>query len=214
MWDKIKRKQNKKKFNLYRIGKHVTIRCQLETTKGNTIDDFSILEGGAISIGKYSTISSNCVLRGPIEIGSYSQIGPHVGIFTRNHPYKSLSIYVSRALFNGKRKLLQKADEAKVVIGNDVWIGAGVTILKGVKIGDGAIIASGAVVHKDVPAYSIYGGVPAKLIGMRFEEKIIDELKNVKWWRWSDEKIESAIQIFLKPKIELKDIIELKKIEN
>ena len=52
----------------------------------------------------------------------------------------------------------------KIIIGNDVYIGYGSTVLGGVTIGDGAIIAAGSVVTKDVPPYTIYGGVPAKFI--------------------------------------------------
>ncbi|MEO1486680.1 MAG: CatB-related O-acetyltransferase, partial [Bacteroidota bacterium] len=69
-----------------------------------------------------------------------------------------------------------------IEIGNDVWIGAQVTILDGVKIGDGAIIASGALVNRDVPPYSIWGGVPAKEIKKRFDEHVIERLLAIKWW--------------------------------
>lgn len=70
----------------------------------------------------------------------------------------------------------------KVVIGNDVWIGAYAKIVEGVRIGDGAVIAAGAVVTKDVPPYAIVGGVPAKIIKYRFEEKQIKQLLELKWW--------------------------------
>lgn len=66
-------------------------------------------------------------------------------------------------------------DDKDVVIEDDVWVGTNVTILKGVTLGRGCIIAAGAVVTKSVPPYVIYGGVPAKLIGLRF--KNIDEVK-------------------------------------
>lgn len=77
-----------------------------------------------------------------------------------------------------------------VVIGNDVWIGAGVIILPGVHIGDGAIIAAGAVVNKDVEAYTIVGGVPAKFIKKRFDKEMIVRFLEIKWWDWDIEKIE------------------------
>lgn len=74
-----------------------------------------------------------------------------------------------------------------IEIGNDVWIGDNVTIKNGVKIGDGAVIGACALVTKDIPPYAIVGGVPAKIIKYRFEEKIINELLELKWWNFNDE---------------------------
>lgn len=78
-----------------------------------------------------------------------------------------------------------------------MWIGYEAVIMAGVTIGDGAVIASRAVVTKDVPPYSIVGGVPAKIIRRRFDVETIDKLLNLKWWDWPVEKIKrnlSAIQ--------------------
>lgn len=84
-------------------------------------------------------------------------------------------------------------NKGNIVIGNDVWIGYKAIILAGVKIGDGAIIDTGTLVTKDVPAYSIIGGVPAKIIRMRFAEDIINELKILEWWDWPKQKIAQNI---------------------
>lgn len=73
------------------------------------------------------------------------------------------------------------------VIGNDVWIGYGATILNGITVGDGAIIGAGSVVTKDVAAYSIVGGVPAKVIRYRFNRQIIERLLQIAWWNYSPE---------------------------
>jgi virginiamycin A acetyltransferase len=81
------------------------------------------------------------------------------------------------------------------VIGNDVWIGQNVTILPGVHVGDGAIIAANAVVAKDVPAYHIAGGNPAKVIKKRFADDLIDHLLKIKWWDWPAEKIFANLEI-------------------
>lgn len=75
------------------------------------------------------------------------------------------------------------------IIGNDVWTGWNSVIMPGVKIGDGAVIASCSVVTKDVPAYAIVGGNPARIIRQRFEDKIIEALLEIQWWNWDVGKI-------------------------
>lgn len=80
------------------------------------------------------------------------------------------------------------------MIGNDVWIGYDAIIMPGVKIGDGAIIGTRAVVTKDIPPYTIVGGVPAKPIRKRFDDKTIEKLLSIKWWNWDKEKIKQNIQ--------------------
>lgn len=81
------------------------------------------------------------------------------------------------------------------VVGNDVWIGAEAVIMPGVKIGDGAVISTRAVVTKDVPPYTIVGGVPAKIIKPRFSEEEIVKLLEMKWWNWPEEKIIENMRI-------------------
>lgn len=76
-----------------------------------------------------------------------------------------------------------------IIIENDVWIGAKSTIMSGVKISNGAVVGAGSVVTKDVPPYAIVAGNPAKIIKMRFSDKQIEELLNISWWDWSEEKI-------------------------
>jgi virginiamycin A acetyltransferase len=79
--------------------------------------------------------------------------------------------------------------KGNTVIGNDVWIGHRATIMPGVTVGDGAIIATNATVTKDVPAYAVVGGNPAKVIKMRFPEAEITRLLELQWWDWPLEKI-------------------------
>ena len=84
-------------------------------------------------------------------------------------------------------------NKGDIVIGNDVWIGFEAVILSGVTIGDGAIIGTRAVVTKDVPPYTIAGGVPAKPIRKRFSDDVISELLKLQWWKWSENRIKKNI---------------------
>ena len=81
-----------------------------------------------------------------------------------------------------------------IVIGNDVWIGYEAVIMAGVTIGDGAIIGARAVVTKDVPPYTIVGGVPARDIRRRFSDDVIARLLELKWWDWPAEQIQRNIK--------------------
>lgn len=115
-----------------------------------------------------------------------------------NHRQSALSTYTF-PLFYEEWKLDKDHvtsawdNKGDIVIGNDVWIGYEATILSGVTIGEGAIIGAKAVVTKDVPAYSVVGGVPAKEIKRRFDANTIQKLQQIKWWDWSYEKIQCAI---------------------
>ena len=84
-------------------------------------------------------------------------------------------------------------NKGNIVIGNEVWIGYDAVIMAGVTIGDGAIIGTRAVVTKDVEPYSIVGGVPAKEIRKRFSPEVIKKLREIQWWNWPIEKIQSSI---------------------
>ena len=116
-----------------------------------------------------------------------------------NHTLTSLSTYTFPLFFEEwelEKKNVAKAwdNKGNIIIGNDVWIGYDAIILSGVTIGDGAIIGARAVVTKDVPPYTIVGGVPAKAIRKRFDEKTIKSLLSLKWWDWPEERIAANIQ--------------------
>lgn len=116
-----------------------------------------------------------------------------------NHTLSSLSTYPFPIFFDewglDYRNIANAWDnKGNIVVGNDVWIGYEAIILSGVTIGDGAIIGTRAVVTKDVPPYTIVGGVPAKQIRKRFSEETINSLLKMKWWDWSKEKIAENIK--------------------
>ena len=111
-----------------------------------------------------------------------------------NHTLASLSTYPFPLFFeewelDKKNVAVSWDNKGDIIIGNDVWIGYEAVILAGVKIGDGAIIGTRAVVTKDVPPYTIVGGVPAKPIKKRFDEDVISDLLCIKWWDKKKEKI-------------------------
>ena len=142
------------------------------------------------SMGDYSYIVND----GDViytTIGKFCSIAAQVRINPGNHPMwrasQSHFTYRASAYFEGEVDEASFFDwrrEHHVTIGHDVWIGHGVTVLAGRKIGTGAVIGSGAVVSKDVEPYTIVGGVPAKVIGRRFPEKIGERLQALGWWDW------------------------------
>ena len=116
-----------------------------------------------------------------------------------NHTMKSLSTYPFPIFFEEWGLDVANVADAwdnkgDIVIGNDVWIGYDAVILSGVTIGDGAIIGTRAVVTKDIPPYTIVGGVPARRIRRRFDEETVTRLLELRWWEWSDERIKENIQ--------------------
>ena len=104
-----------------------------------------------------------------ITVMDHVVFAPNVSIIAGNHSFHIVGKWITDYTTSDKRK----EDDLPVVIESDVWVGTNVTILNGVRIGRGAIVAAGAVVIKDVPAYAIVGGVPAKVLKYRFTEEEI-----------------------------------------
>lgn len=145
-----------------------------------------------------------------LQIGKFCSIacGAKFLFNSANHTLSSLSTYPFPLFFEewgSEKKDVIKAWDNKgdIVIGNDVWIGYEAVILAGVTIGDGAIIGTRAVVTKDVPPYTIVGGVPAKSIKKRFSEETIFALLKMQWWNWSELKIAKNLNAIQNGNIEL-----------
>lgn len=127
-----------------------------------------------------------------LSVGNYVSIASNVSVLLgANHKLGLVATY-PRSLVNKNVSQEETNEQGDVEIGNDVWVGYGATIVGPVAIGDGAIIGAGAVVVRDVPAYSVAVGVPAKVVKFRFSDEQIRALKKIQWWNWSPEKIREA----------------------
>jgi acetyltransferase-like isoleucine patch superfamily enzyme len=119
-------------------------------------------------------------------IGSFCSIAAGLHVLRRNHPISWVSqhpLFFNRQMGVVDQERIASADSNPLCIGNDVWIGTNVIICAGCRlIGDGAIVAAGAVVTRDVPAYTIVGGSPARTIRKRFPPDVEAALAASKWW--------------------------------
>lgn len=117
--------------------------------------------GDDVSIGWGAVLLAS---ESKIRIGKKVLLGPNVTIIGGNHR----TTVPGKFMYDVTEK--QPEDDQDVIIEDDVWIGSGATILKGVRVGRGSIVAAGAVVNQNVPPYAIVGGVPARVISMRFKD--------------------------------------------
>ncbi len=170
----------------------------------------------AISVGEYTIYNDfiqdpagfekNNVLyhysihREQLVIGKFCSIacGAKFLFNCANHALNSLSTYTFPLFYQewglDKENITQAwNNKGDIVLGNDVWIGFEAVILAGVTIGDGAIVGARAVVTKDVPPYTIVGGVPAKPIRKRFSQEVITRLEKLRWWDWPENRIRQNI---------------------
>lgn len=113
--------------------------------------------------------------RSYIKIGDHVMFGPNVTFITGNHRYDIVGKYMTQVTEAEKKD----EDDGPIILEGDNWIGANSTVLKGVTIGEGAIVAAGALVNKNVPPFSIVGGVPARIIGYRFSPEDIKKHKAI-----------------------------------
>ena len=173
-----------------------------------------VITDPSITVGEYTMYNYNDFVHDPTDfqtnnvlyhypvngdrltIGKFCSIacGAKFLFTSANHTMRSLSTYPFPLFFEAwgleKSRVIDAWDNrGDIVVGNDVWIGYEAVILSGVTIGDGAIIGARAVVTRDVPSYTIVGGVPARPIRPRFDPETTAALLELRWWDWPQERI-------------------------
>lgn len=171
------------------------------------------------TLGRYTEVSERCRLDEVVmgdysyimqdgsvwcaQIGKFANIAAAVRINATNHPTWRATLhhftYRAADYFDGAENdhdFFEWRRENRVTIGHDVWIGHGATVLPGVTVGNGAVIGAGAVVSKDVAAYTIVGGVPARLIRERFAPETAARMENLSWWDWDHDRLFAALADF------------------
>lgn len=187
----------------------------------------SVVTGENIEVGDYTIYNdfandprdfekNNVLYHYPIngdklKIGRFCSIacGAKFMFTSGNHSMQSLANYTFPIFFDewglDVKDICDAWDnKGDTVIGNDVWIGYEAVIMPGVKIGDGAVIGTRAVVTKNVPPYTIVGGVPAKPIRRRFDDATVEKLEALRWWDWDEDRLKRAL-----PAIQAGDIAAL-----
>lgn len=163
--------------------------------KHNTTVAKGLFPINAVSVGK-ATYGGIYVLdfggTHKLQIGSYCSIGPNVTfVLEADHEWGCLSTFPFKVkILNEQSEAVSKGD---ITIEDDVWIGCGAILLSGIQVGQGAVIAAGSVVTKDVPAYAIVAGNPARVIKYRFDEKTIAKLLQVDYKKLDETSIRSNI---------------------
>lgn len=135
------------------------------------------------------------------KIGKFCCIAANARINALDHPLERVSqhkmTYRANEYFLGAKldsEFRARRQGKLVETGNDVWIGHGAIIKPGVKIGHGAVVAAGAIVTRDVPAYAIVAGVPARFLRWRFEPKVSARIIALAWWDWEHDRLAAAVE--------------------
>lgn len=166
------------------------------------VGDYTYFDDGKFGpdcFEEYNVLYNYDFAKVKLVIGKFTAIAAETRfIMTGDHKLDAFSTFPFPIFQNGWEDAYDVKDlpvKGDIIIGNDVWLGYDCLIKNGVTIGNGAIVATRAVVVKDVPAYSIVAGNPAKVVKMRFPEKTIDRLQKIAWWDWDIAKITKNLKI-------------------
>jgi phosphonate metabolism protein (transferase hexapeptide repeat family) len=152
-----------------------------------------------VELGDYSYVVNDSDIA-YAKIGKFTSIAAMTRINPGNHPMDRASqshfSYRASAYFDGERdedEFFAWRRAHQVIIGHDVWIGHAAIMLPGRRIGTGAVIGAGAVVTKDIPAYAVAVGNPARVIRQRFSDNTAAGLQQLAWWDWPHERLRGAL---------------------
>ena len=161
-----------------------------------------------VAMGDYSYVVNDAQIT-YTEIGKFCSIAAMTRINPGNHPMQRASqahfSYRASVYFPGEQddaEFFEWRRGHRVQIGHDVWIGHGAILLPGRSVGTGAVVAAGAIVTKDVPAYTIVAGNPARIVRRRFPEDVANRLAQLAWWNWDHETLRRALPDFRKLAVE------------
>lgn len=168
-----------------RLGRYVAVG-ERTVLREVTVGDFSYFERHAeaiyADIGKFCSIAANTrinALEHPLERPTTHKVS-----YRPNEYFRYLGVDQE---FRARRR------QKRVTIGHDVWIGHGAVVMPGVRIGNGAVIGANSVVTRDVPAFMIAAGVPARTTRSRFSEDVAGRLERMAWWDWPLDRLFEAI---------------------
>lgn len=200
-------------YNKYRFrNKGIVLSYSASVSKRSQIEGKCVINNHATfhgTLGIGSIIARYVNLEA--DVGRFTSIGARSTAITTRHPYKEPFVTSSPCFYSLKKQLgytfakkqtfkeykyFDEKREIAVKIGNDCWLGVDVCMIGGVEIGDGAIVLSKAYVTKDVPPYAIVGGIPAKVIGYRYDEETIKFLQEVQWWNQDIEWLKEHWELF------------------